>query len=162
LAARDVEWAAGVALLGAQDDKAKKILTLIDTKGRGAREKIHRLPITPRMRGALDAGALQASALHIDTVRFAAGDVLRKMNAQANDIRRSVESHLSELGVSRETRGVLLSHGRGGVQARHYEASDRLDEKLGALKIWEQWLFGQATKNSAKKKTRKINSSRST
>src|SRR5207237_1034454 len=49
-----------VQMLAAEDDNAKKLLTLIDTKGRGARQKIQRLPITRRMRAALDAGALQA------------------------------------------------------------------------------------------------------
>lgn len=57
------------------------------------------------------------------------------------DIRRTVETRLQALGVSRDVRAQLLSHGRSsGVQARHYERYDFLREKTEALALWEQHL----------------------
>jgi len=57
------------------------------------------------------------------------------------DIRRTVETRLQGLGVSRDVRAQLLSHGRSsGVQARHYERYDFLREKSEALALWEQHL----------------------
>ena len=57
------------------------------------------------------------------------------------DIRRTVETRLQALGVSRDVRAQLLSHGRSsGVQARHYERYDYLLEKRSALQLWEEHL----------------------
>jgi hypothetical protein len=57
------------------------------------------------------------------------------------DIRRSVETRLQRLGVSRDERAQLLSHGRtSGVQGKHYERYDYLDEKRAALALWEKHL----------------------
>ena len=44
---------------------------------------------------------------------------------QGRDIRRRIETRLQVLGVSREVRALLLSHGRtSGVQQKHYERHD--------------------------------------
>ena len=60
---------------------------------------------------------------------------------QGRDIRRSVETRLQALGVSREVRAQLLSHGRTtGVQQKHYERHDYLPEKAEALTLLEQHL----------------------
>ena len=68
------------------------------------------------------------------------------------DIRRTVETRLQALGVSRDVRAQLLSHGRsGGVQAKHYERHDFLKEKAAALALWESYLIetvGQRIQNS--------------
>jgi len=45
------------------------------------------------------------------------------------DIRRTVETMLAGLGISKDTRVQLLSHGISGVQAT--------DEKRAALVAWE-------------------------
>jgi hypothetical protein len=61
---------------------------------------------------------------------------------QGRDIRRSVETRLQALGVSREVRAQLLSHGRtSGVQQKHYERHDYLPEKTKALAELERHLF---------------------
>ena len=57
------------------------------------------------------------------------------------DLRRTVETMLQKLGVDREVRAHLLSHGRSqGVQGVHYERYDFLDEKRRALRKWASHL----------------------
>lgn len=56
------------------------------------------------------------------------------------DIRRTVETMLAGLGVSRDIRAQLLSHGLSGVQNQHYDRHQYMDEKRDALITWEQHL----------------------
>ena len=49
-------------------------------------------------------------------------------------IRSGVETLLASARISTEIRGRLQSHGISGVQARHYDGHDYLDEKRQALK----------------------------
>ena len=49
------------------------------------------------------------------------------------DLRRTVETRLAAEGVSQEIRAQLQSHGLGGVQARHYDRHDYIEEKYSAL-----------------------------
>lgn len=56
------------------------------------------------------------------------------------DLRRTVETRLAAAGVSRETRAQLQSHGLSGVQVRHYDRHDYLQEKRQALEILYQLL----------------------
>ena len=66
------------------------------------------------------------------------------------DIRRTCETMLAGMGVSRDTRAQLLSHGLSGVQAAHYDHHSYTDEKRAALMAWEQRLDDIATgKNAA-------------
>jgi hypothetical protein len=51
----------------------------------------------------------------------------------AKRIRSGVETVLASLGVSKETRGRLQSHGISGVQARHYDGHDYAKEKVAAM-----------------------------
>jgi hypothetical protein len=48
-------------------------------------------------------------------------------------IRSGVETLLASARVSSDTRGRLQSHGISGVQARHYDGHDYMDEKREAL-----------------------------
>lgn len=56
------------------------------------------------------------------------------------DIRRTCETMLASLGVSKDIRAQLLSHGISGVQAVHYDRHDYLNEKRAALVKWEHHL----------------------
>jgi hypothetical protein len=56
------------------------------------------------------------------------------------DIRRTCETMLASLGVSREVRAQLQSHGLGGVQQRHYDRHDYMQEKRAALELWNRHL----------------------
>lgn len=57
------------------------------------------------------------------------------------DIRRTCETMMASLGVSKDTRSQLLSHGISGVQAVHYDRHDYLNEKRAALVKWEHHLI---------------------
>ena len=52
---------------------------------------------------------------------------------KAKRIRSGVETLLASARISAEHRGRLQSHGISGVQSRHYDDHDYLDEKLAAL-----------------------------
>ena len=54
---------------------------------------------------------------------------------QAKRLRSGVETLLASVGVSSEIRGRLQSHGIAGVQARHYDGHDYMNEKRRALDI---------------------------
>ena len=48
---------------------------------------------------------------------------------------------LAKMGVSKDVRARILSHGIGGVQDRHYDMHDYADEKRAALEAWEALLI---------------------
>jgi hypothetical protein len=56
------------------------------------------------------------------------------------DLRRTIETRLAGLGVSKEVRGYLQSHGLSGVQTRHYNRHDYEQEKRSALRSLHQWI----------------------
>lgn len=65
------------------------------------------------------------------------------------DLRRTCETMLAGMGISRDTRAQLLSHGLSGVQAAHYDRHTYTDEKRAALIAWEQRLDDIATGKQA-------------
>jgi len=132
----------------------KDTITITDPKGRGGRAKTCVLPVTPTMKPLIFRASL-AHSCNIFTVRKA-GAAMMPADATPMDIRRTVETRLQELGVSRELRGALLSHGNTGVQAVHYEQSDLLEQKLAALRQWHQQLEKIAGKKLAPVKPRKV------
>ncbi len=140
------------------DDYDNKVgtLRLCDTKGRGgARE--HLLPISKGVADRLPlrqpdcpfifstggGKPIHASTLSVE-VSAIAGPLAKKQGVAAftaRDVRRTVETRLAALGVSRDTRAQVLSHGlKRGVQERHYDMHTYLPEKAEALAIWEKHL----------------------
>ncbi len=65
------------------------------------------------------------------------------------DIRRTCETMLAGMGISRDTRAQLLSHGLSGVQAMHYDKHSYTGEKRAALVAWEARLDEIRTGNKA-------------
>ncbi|MNR65059.1 hypothetical protein D3C85_1879550 [compost metagenome] len=55
-------------------------------------------------------------------------------------MRATIETHLAALGVNQERRAWLLSHGRSGVQAKHYDRYSYLPEKRQDLEKWARYL----------------------
>lgn len=55
---------------------------------------------------------------------------------QLRDIRRTCETMLAALKVSKDVRSHLLSHGLGGVQNQHYDRHSYWLEKVQALRKW--------------------------
>lgn len=56
------------------------------------------------------------------------------------NVRATVESLLTHIGISKEIRAWLLSHGRPDVQDKHYQRNTFLHEKTEALKLWGEYL----------------------
>ena len=48
-------------------------------------------------------------------------------------LRSGIETALASLGIGREIRAQVQSHGLGGVQDRHYDDHDYMGEKRAAL-----------------------------
>jgi len=59
---------------------------------------------------------------------------------QGKDIRRTSETMLAGMGVSKDVRAQLLSHGLSGVQDRHYDRHEYADEKRAVLTAWNDRL----------------------
>src|SRR4029077_3243895 len=59
---------------------------------------------------------------------------------QLRDIRRTCETELARMGVSKDVRAQIQSHGLGGIQGRHYDKYDYMTEKATALRAWAKYL----------------------
>lgn len=142
-------------------DFDENTLLLRDAKGRGG-SRDHLLPLTDfaleqlRPLRDLNASAACNSPFTADGKRHMVLETLSSAVAaistdlhkqhrverfQLRDLRRSVETTLQRLGVDKEVRAHLLSHGRtAGVQGKHYERYDFLSEKRAALEKWADHL----------------------
>ncbi|MBL8424905.1 MAG: integrase family protein [Candidatus Accumulibacter phosphatis] len=137
-------------------------LRLWDGKGRRTSPREHVLPLAPRaaalVAGLVDRARAKDSALLFSThgavqldettpgkraAAIAAG--MHGEPFDLRDIRRTCETMLAGLGISRDTRAQLLSHGIGGVQATHYDRHGYIAEKRAALMAWEDRLQEIAT-----------------
>lgn len=56
------------------------------------------------------------------------------------DLRRTAETMMADLQISRDIRAQVQSHGLGGIQARHYDQYDYAREKMLALRKWRDRL----------------------
>lgn len=78
-----------------------------------------------------------------ETPGIRAADICATMKGEPfnlRDIRRTVETMLAGMGISKDTRAQLLSHGLSGVQSAHYDRHSYTTEKRNALTAWEQRL----------------------
>lgn len=146
-----VEWAN-------MDDKS---IVLIDMKGKGKTHKTseHLLPITPRMQEILSP--FYAANQHAPGPFSLNGRILvnpgtitdmfvslsnrlveqgRASKFSAKNIRVTCETYLSSQGIDKQKRAWLLSHGRTGVQDKHYDRYDHWQEKLDLLTVWQGFL----------------------
>src|SRR5690606_33388725 len=132
---------------------AEKTLLLKDAKGRGG-SRDHLLPLTAfaldqlkalrELNGLAECGSPFTSdgmrRLVLDTLSHAVAGISDKLEKehevpplQLRDLRRTAETALQRLGVDKEVRAHLLSHGRTtGVQGKHYERYNFLPEKRAA------------------------------
>jgi integrase len=65
-----------------------------------------------------------------------------KRQFQFSDLRRTAETQLADLGVTREVRAQLQSHGLSGIQERHYDRHEYMKDKREALRTWHEFLRG--------------------
>lgn len=135
-------------------DEHAATLRLWDGKGRRKAPREHLLPLAPKA-AALVGGLVARAKLLESTLLFsthgkvpldettpgkraaAISSVMAGEPFDLRDIRRTCETMLAGLGISRDTRAQLLSHGLGGVQAAHYDRHGYADEKRAALVAWE-------------------------
>jgi integrase len=119
-------------------------ITLFDSKGRpGKPPRPHTVPLIPQAAAALlecrPQGAYALStdkgATHLSAITLSAWAVEASGSPEfrTKRIRSGVETLLASVRISSDIRGRLQSHGIAGVQARHYDGHDYMDEKRHAL-----------------------------
>lgn len=120
-------------------------IMLLDGKGRpGKPPRRHYLPLSKDAKAALEilspknefAISLDGGISSISPAtfsRWAKEAAAAIPGFKAKRLRSTVETQLASVGVSKDTRGRLQSHGISGVQAIHYDAHDYLPEKTAAL-----------------------------
>lgn len=146
-------------------DSDRCTLTLWDSKGRRSAPRKHVVPLIPAAIEAMHAMAPQRTGDFIFTAT--AGEsgmvsstayvrcraVMQAMREAGElpggefsiaDIRRTVETRLADLGIHSDVRAQLQSHGLGGVQSRHYDRHDYLDEKRAALEALYRLVTGDS------------------
>ena len=136
------------------------IIQLRDAKGRRQQPRLHVLPVTPladeiiRDLRARHPGehylfiAQRNVRVRLETLSKVVAEIAARMVAactatapfKLSDLRRTCETHLARLGVNREVRAQLQSHGMGNIIDRHYLRHQFLDEKRNALLAWEREL----------------------
>ena len=134
-----------------------------DGKGRRKVARIHDVPLIPVALEALRtmgqglgpylftvtagaSGAVYYTVQHrvraVADAMEQAGE-LEKGRFTVGDLRRTVETRLSAAGLQPHEMAQLQSHGLGGVQARHYNKHDYLQEKRAALETLHRLLTGE-------------------
>jgi integrase len=149
----------------AYDFNAATVL-LKDGKGRGSVVRDHLLPLTEfalevlgplRDLNGKETGPFISrggKSLHPSTVSHVVHEVWEALAAEDiakstddvieefsfKDIRRTCETLLASMGVSRDLRSYVLSHGRTGVQDKHYDRWSHLTEKRRVLQKWARFM----------------------
>ena len=121
-------------------------MTLTDGKGRpGKPARPHTVPLTQGAALALEALrtagewaiSTDGGKTHVAPTTLsnwaveAVGDRIPEFNTKR--IRSGIETALARVREDKEIRGRLQSHGISGVQNRHYDGHEYMDEKLAAL-----------------------------
>ena len=138
-------------------DPSTSTLRLWDGKGKRRDPREHLLPLAPRA-AALVAGLVARASEKGSSLLFSTSgavamvattpgkrvaEIAAAMGGESfdlRDIRRTTETMLAGLGISKDTRAQLLSHGISGVQAAHYDRHEYTAEKRAALLAWERRL----------------------
>ena len=139
-------------------------IMLFDGKGRpGKPPRPHTVPLIPQAAAALleckpqgtyaistDKGETHLSAITLSHWAVAASAL---PDFQAKRIRSGVETLLASARISSDIRGRLQSHGISGVQARHYDGHDYVEEKRQALETLFRLLDAPEASNVVQLKT---------
>jgi integrase len=139
-------------------------IMLFDGKGRpGKPPRPHTVPLIPQAAAALlecqprgtyaistDKGETHLSAITLSHWAVAASAL---PDFQAKRIRSGVETLLASARISSDIRGRLQSHGISGVQARHYDGHDYMEEKRQALETLFRLLDAPEASNVVQLKT---------
>ena len=125
-----------------REDVHVPYIVLRDGKGRRAEARRHAVPLLDDARIALNAFTgspevftigkrVMSPAAFYQLEVEAVGDQIDGFEPKR--LRSGVETALASLGIGREVRAQLQSHGLGGVQDRHYDDHDYMPEKRAAL-----------------------------
>jgi len=154
-------------------DLDARTVMLLDPKGRRTTPRKHVLPLTDQAQELIEQLLARRRAAWLfgekdsptnpNTVSRKAVDLLAEVQAniakhyeergakaperpkiEGRDLRRTAETMLAGLGVSKDDRAQLLSHGLGGVQGRHYDMHEYMEEKRRALQAWADRLTALA------------------
>ncbi len=129
-------------------------ITLMDTKGRpGKAARPHTVPLinaaVAALQGCNPIGAFAISMnggkspLTADALsRWAVAASTGIVDFKAKRIRSGVETILASARISKDHRGRLQSHGIAGVQQRHYDGHEYMEEKRHALETLFNLLEG--------------------
>jgi integrase len=136
-----------------------KTLRLLDPKGRRKESRVHLLPLAPRAAAIVESLVADANKAKVtelfkldtqtpgkrvklicDTKDKETGKARIEPAFNLRDIRRTVETRMAGLGISKDIRAQVLSHGISGVQDTRYNMHTYTDEKRNALTAWENWL----------------------
>lgn len=133
-------------------------ICLLDAKGRKEHAWEHLLPITGRINeilaplvehriGAGPFAFSEDSTASTSTIIKAFSEAGRELAAAGKtrvftyrNVRVTAETLMAHQGINSEVRAWLLSHGRSGVQAKHYDRYAYLPEKRAALELWGRYL----------------------
>ncbi|NBQ68739.1 MAG: DUF4102 domain-containing protein [Nitrosomonadaceae bacterium] len=138
-------------------DPETKMLRLFDPKGKRAIPREHLLPLAPKAVTLVAELVKRASEGKTPRLFTSYGDTMMALETPGKrlteictamacepfnlrDIRRTCETMLAGMGISRDTRAQLLSHGISGVQTAHYDRHNYFKEKQAALIAWESRL----------------------
>jgi hypothetical protein len=125
-----------------------KVLATFDRKGRRTTPRRHTLPLIGPASGLQPPGLTEQKA--IDNAVDAATTLIEKISGGAYTqrvIRRSVENILLDAGFSTDDNAILMSHGLGTLQHRHYLRGERLDLKTRMLECLHRLLAEQSASN---------------
>lgn len=134
-------------------------VTLFDGKGRpGKPPRPHTVPLIPMTAAALvecepqgtyaistSGGDTHLSAFTLSRWAVLAGAAIPDF--QTKRIRSGVETLLASARISADIRGRLQSHGISGVQSRHYDGHDYMEEKRHALETLQALLDASSVSN---------------
>nr|WP_180203841.1 integrase family protein [Pseudomonas sp. SbOxS1]NYU03603.1 integrase family protein [Pseudomonas sp. SbOxS1] len=151
------------------DGEHGAVMRMWDLKGgKGTPARIHLLPMTARLSEVMAPLLVLREApgpFSLRGERVATPGTLQKIfSAMGNQLaeqgktrrftwrhmRATIETHLASLGVNQERRAWLLSHGRSGVQAKHYDRYSYLPEKRQDLEKWARYLDQLVSGEAAK------------
>ena len=151
-------WSSIIANLSRlqREDVHADYIVLRDPKGRRAEARRHAVPLLDDAKTALKAFPGAPSVFTVDRkaispaalYRLEAEAIGERIEAfEAKRLRSGMETALASLGIGREIRAQVQSHGLGGVQDRHYDDHDYMPEKRAALQALVDLLEAEPASN---------------
>lgn len=134
-------------------------LRLVDTKGKGE-PRDHVLPLSEAslklinsLTGLSDTWIFSSNgsvSLRTETASQTVTEICQVMMNEdevserftASDLRRTAETLMASIGINKDTRVELLSHGRNSLVRKHYDMFEYLPAKRAALAKWAKALDG--------------------